>query len=284
MKIAISGPNGFIGSALIGKLVKNGHLVNFLTRESFEMPAEEFLAAKIEGVDAVINLAGAPLVRRWTPAWKEEIRNSRILTTRMLAEAIRNAAARPGLFISWSAIGIYDDIHRHSEASQDFATDFLGQVCRAWEAEAMAVSGLTRVNIIRCGVVIGDGGMLDRLLPVFRIGAGGKIGSGDQPMSFIQIEDLVRIVLRMLEKPDMSGIYNATAPWPTTNYHFTETLGKVLNQPAFLTVPAFLLRWIYGEAAETLIHGQKVFPERLEQEGFTFNFPTIEKALLEVFR
>jgi uncharacterized protein len=284
MKISVSGATGFIGSAVINELVANGHLVNFLTRESFLLPAEEFREQKIEGSDAVINLAGAPLIRRWTAAWKEEIRNSRIVPTRMIAEAIRQARVKPAVLISGSAIGIYDTVHRHTEESRELAGDFLAQVCKDWESEALAVQAFTRVAILRCGVVIGDGGMLRKVQTPFKLGAGGKIGSGDQYMSFIQIEDLVRIIMLILEKPGMSGIYNATAPWPTTNYHFTVTLGKVLNQPAFLAVPAFLLKWIYGEAANTMIHGQSVVSERLEKEGFVFNFPTIEKALREVYK
>ncbi len=284
MNISVGGSGGFIGKAVVQALVEKGHTVNFMPREVFQLSPEEFLARKIEGVDAVFNFAGATVVKRWTPDWKEEIRASRILTTRKIADAIRNATVKPGLFICQSAVGIYDESHRHTEESIDFANDFLAQVCKDWEAEALAVRDLTRVAVLRCGVVIGHGGMLSRVQTAFRYGAGGKIGSGDQYISFIHIDDLARIVLMILEKPDMSGIYNATAPWPTTNYHFTETLGKVMNQPTFLTVPGFLLKWIYGEAAETLIHGQRVLPERLEKAGFVFDYPTIEKALVAVYK
>jgi uncharacterized protein (TIGR01777 family) len=284
MKVAVSGPSGFIGGAIIKQLVSAGHLVNFLTRETFNMPPEEFLENKIEGVDAVVHFAGTPLVRRWNTRAREEILDSRVGTTRKIANAILQARNKPRVFISGSAIGIYDQEHRHTDESTDYDTGFLADVCRQWEEAASLTTEATRLVILRCGVVIGDGGMIGRVQTPFSIGAGAKIGSGDQSFSFIHLDDLVAIVMTALTDGSMSGIYNATAPWPTTNYHFSETLGKVLNQPVFLTVPAFLLRWIYGEAAETMIRGQKVIPARLEQQGFEFKYPTIEKALLAVFR
>jgi uncharacterized protein (TIGR01777 family) len=255
-----------------------------MTRDSFNLPIEEFVAKKIEGVDAVINLAGAPIIKRWTKAWKEEIRNSRILPTRMIAEAISQAAVKPKVLVSASGVGIYDSINTHTEESLNFDTGFLAQVCREWEAEAMKVKDPVRVAVLRQGVVLGDGGMLDKVSFLFSVGLGGTIGNGRQPFSFIHIDDLIAIILAIIENEKMSGIYNAVAPWSTDNRHFTEVLAKVFMQLAFLRVPVFALKLLYGEGASVLCEGQNVVPERLLKENFPFKYPTIEKALVKVFK
>lgn len=284
MRISISGASGFTGSYLVRELVKQGHEVVKMNRDSFSMPLEEFTRMKIEGSDAVINLAGAPIIRRWTEPWKEEIRNSRILTTRKIAEAIRLATAKPMVLISASAVGIYDSINSHTEESLNFGTGFLADVCKEWESEAEAVKDICRVTVLRQGIVIGKGGMLGKVRTPFSIGLGAKIGNGKQALSFIHIDDLAGIVGMILKNPETSGVYNAVAPWPTTNIHFTEVLGKVLNQPALLAVPKFVLKLIYGEGAQTLTEGQKVLPDRLMKLNFPFKYPTIEKALMKVYR
>ncbi len=284
MKISISGGTGFIGSVLVAELVKKGHQVVQITRDSFGMPLEEFTGKKIEGADVVVNLAGAPISRRWTSRWKEEIRNSRVLTTRKIAEAIAAATVKPRVLISGSAIGIYDDIHTHSEESTNFGQGFMTEVCRDWEAEAGKAQPFTRVVILRQGVVIGDGGMVAKIRFPFSIGLGARISRGDQHLSFIYIDDLVSLILTAIENDSMTGIYNAVAPWPTDNRHFSEVLGKVLTQPVFLSIPSFALKLLYGEGAQVVTGGQRVLPERLMNEGFQFKYPTIEKALVRTFR
>lgn len=284
MRISVSGASGFLGGSLVKELVRKDHQVVMMTRESFRMPMEEFIAKKIEGTDAVVNLAGAPIIKRWTASWKEEIRNSRINTTRMIAEAIAGATVRPKVFISVSGIGIYDSVNTHTEESRNFGTDFLAQLCRDWEAEAMKVEGITRLAVLRNGVVIGEEGMMAKLKWPFSVGLGGTIGNGKQHFSFIHIEDLVSLILAIIENENMSGIYNAVTPWPTDNGYFTEVLGKVLNQPAVLRIPLFALKLLYGEGAQVVTDGQRVLPERLMNENFQFKYPTIEKALMRVFR
>lgn len=285
MNVSVSGSTGFIGKYLRGALIEKGHTMIPITRESFQMSDDEFCEKKVEGVDAIVHMAGAPIARKWTSAWKEEILRSRVETTRKMARAVIQASVKPKVFISFSAIGIYDSIHRHTENSTLFDTGFLGSVCKAWEEEAIAAASATRLVILRVGMVVGrGGGALEKMYKPFSIGLGGTIGNGDQAVSFIHVEDLCRIILEALENETMSGVYNAVAPYPSTNYHLTETLGKVLNQPAFLRVPSFVMRLAYGEGAQVVTQGQKVYPERLEQMGFNFRYHTIDKALLNIYK
>jgi uncharacterized protein len=284
MKIAISGGTGFIGSVLSAELVKKDHQVVQITRDSFGMPLDEFTGKKIDGADAVVNLAGAPINKRWTRKWKTEIRNSRILTTRKIVEAIAMATAKPRVLISVSGIGIYDSTNTHTEQSINLGRGFMADICRDWETEAMKTEPFSRVVIFRQGVVIGDGGIVDKIRLPFSIGLGARIGRGDQPFSFIYIDDLISIIMMALENENFTGIYNAVAPWPTDNRHFSEVLGKVFTQPVFFTIPAFAIRLLYGEGAQIVTEGQRVVPERLLNEGFQFKYPTIEKALVRALR
>jgi len=249
------------------------------------MPDNEFLATKIEGADAVINLAGAPILKRWTENYRKKIYNSRIETTRKIANAILHAKVKPKVFISNSAIGIYDSVNVHTEESTGFSDNFLGKVCRDWEAEALAAVGNARVVLLRTGVVLSSkGGALKAAHGPFSFGLGGIIGKGDQPFSWVHIRDLVHIYQTILENENISGVVNAVAPNPTTNFHFTKTFGKVLNQITVFKIPIFALKAIYGDAASTLTEGQNVVPEKLLKNGFEFEFPTIEKALLNLYR
>jgi uncharacterized protein len=189
------------------------------------------------------------------------------------------------LFICASAIGIYDSEHEHNDDSTWFAGGFLADLVRSWESEAIKASAYTRTSILRTGLVLGGGGgALKKMYLPFSIGLGGKIGNGRQMMSWIYLEDLAAIYQFIIENPSLSGIYNAVAPEPVTNEHFTEIFGKVLNQPSLLTVPSFALKAIYGEGAQTLVTGQNVKPERLLKEGFVFQYPTIEKALVKIYK
>ena len=285
MKLSISGSTGLIGHELIDTFSGTDWTFSIINRESFNMPDDEFREKKIEGADAMINLAGAPVLKRWTESYKKEIHDSRIGTTHKIATAILNARVKPRVFISTSAIGIYDNMNVHDEESSGFSDGFLGKVCHDWEAEAMAVRDQTRVVIVRNGVVLSSkGGALKKAHGPFSFGFGGVIGDGCQAFSWIHIRDLMHVYQTILENETISGIINAVAPEPTTNFHFTKTLGKVLNQMTVFKVPASALKLIYGDAAVTLTEGQNVVPGKLLKYGFKFEFPTIEKALLNIYR
>jgi uncharacterized protein (TIGR01777 family) len=285
MIASISGATGFIASSLIKKLREKGWEVKTIDRESFRLPDPVFAASLIEGTDAVINLAGAPLSRKWTPAYKQELLDSRILTTRKIVNAIQSVPTKPEIFLSSSAIGIYDSVQSHTESSQAYTGSFLSELCRKWETEALAATGCTRVAVLRTGLVLGrNGGALEKMYYPFRIGLGAKIGNGRQPVSFIHIDDLTGAIIRILEDRTLQGAINAVSPIPTTNREFTTILGKVLGQPAVLTIPSFLIRMIYGEGSVILLEGQKVLPEKLEKAGFRFQYPTIQNSLVRVYK
>ncbi len=284
MIVAISGASGFVGQALTKKITEKGGIVRVIDRQSLSLSENEFNKQKIEGTDVVVNLAGASVSRRWTPEWKKEIYNSRINITRKIAEGIISADNKPSLLISASAVGIYDSIHTHSESSSLFAETYLAKVCRDWEGEASKAGKSTRVVIFRFGVVLGEnGGALKKMQGPFSHGLGGKIGNGKQVMSFIHLADLIDAILMATETPAMHGIYNAVSPYPVTNAEFTVTLGKILRQPAILTIPPFALKLMYGEGAQVLLEGQRALPERLMEAGFTFRYPTLQNALKRIF-
>jgi uncharacterized protein (TIGR01777 family) len=285
MQISMSGATGFIGDMLIKRFFEKGWPVNVIDRQSLTLDDKEFIEKKIEGSDVVINLAGAPVLKRWNEGYKKEIYDSRIDTTRKITIAIRNARRKPLVFISGSAIGIYNSKETHTEESRHFAADFMGKVCRDWEHEALEAAVSTRVVIFRTGVVLGqNGGALKTMYTPFKFGLGGIIGNGKQSFSWIHITDLMNAFVFAIENESFSGIVNAVAPDPTTNYHFTKTFGKVLNQPAIMRVPEFALKLMYGEGSQALTSGQNVLPEKLLKAGFTFSFPTIEKALMNLYR
>jgi uncharacterized protein (TIGR01777 family) len=285
MLVSISGSTGLIGQEVIKTYTDKGLTFRIINRDSFKMPDQEFLETKIEGAGAVINLAGAPILKRWTESYRKELQESRIETTRKIANAIIRAKVKPKVFISNSAIGIYDTLTVHGDDSRAYADNFLGKLCRDWEAEALAASEHTRVVLLRTGVVLSSkGGALKAAYGPFKFGLGGVIGTGDQAFSWIHIRDLVHIYKTILDNENISGVVNAVAPYPTTNYHFTKTFGKVLNQITIFKIPTFALKTIYGDAASTLTEGQNVIPEKLLNNGFEFEFPTIEKALLNLYR
>jgi uncharacterized protein len=285
MQISLSGATGFIGDILKKRLIEKGWSVIIINRESFAMTDEEFMVKKIEGSDVVLNLAGAPVLKRWNEHYKDEIYHSRIDTTRKISTGIRNVTRKPRIFISGSAIGIYNSSETHTEESQHLADDFMGKVCRDWEQEALQASGSTRVIIFRTGVVLGkNGGALKTMYFPFSLGLGGTIGNGKQAFSWIHIADLINAFLYTIENEKLSGIINAVAPEPTTNYDFTKAFGKVLVQPTIMRIPEFALKLFYGEGARALTVGQKVLPDKLMKAGFTFRFPTIGKALLDIYK
>ncbi len=280
MKIAISGATGFIGNALSNFLEKKGHDVIAISRKDLSGEIA-LLSRKMKGVDGVVNLAGAPVLKRWSSRWKEMIYNSRVETTSFITAAINGMEKPPTVFLSASAVGIYDVFEVHDDYSTAYGTDFLSEVCVDWESEALQVDkNKVRLAVLRLGMVLSKrGGALKPMLLPFKMGLGGKIGDGSQVMPFIHLEDLLRAMEWILFTPDIQGVYNLVAPQMVSNREFTHTLARVLHRPAFLTVPACGLRALYGEGASILTLGHKVIPSRLQKEGFHFKYPDLESAL-----
>lgn len=250
-------------------------------RSVLELPAVEIVKV-VSGSQVVINLAGEPVAGRWSRVKKERILNSRIKTTHKLVEALNMLSEKPSVFISASAIGIYNDSQPHDESSLNFGNDYLAEVCSLWENEASAISPDVRKVIIRIGIVLGkNGGTLHKLMPLFRLGLGGKLGTGRQMMSWIHIDDLVKSV-DFIIKNKVSGIANLTAPYPVSNREFTIALGRVLRVPTFISVPEFAIKLIFGEGAGVILQSITVYPKVLTQNGFRFRYNYLEEALEEI--
>ena len=282
MRIVISGANGFIGRNLTIVMQKRGWEVIPLGRGDFEK-GKAHLSQKITGSDVLINLAGVPIVHRWSESYKQELCDSRILTTQRLVEAMAASAEIPKLFISTSAIGIYAEAGRHTELVYVPAGDFIGKLCQDWEAEASVASAFTRTAIFRLGIVLArEGGALPKMMLPFKLGVGGKIGSGKQGFSWIHLQDLIAAYFFVIENDPLSGTYNLTSPEPCNNFIFTKTIARILHRPALFTVPAFVLKLIYGEGAAAVTGGQIALPERLLSAGFQYKFPALEGALKDI--
>jgi len=280
MNILMSGATGFIGNHLSRAFGDKGWKVVPLGRDDLKLPDKDFLK-KMEGADVVINMAGASIAERWTEEYKKIMYASRVVTTRKIVNALEEMSRKPGVFISTSAVGIYDTEGEHTEEDEQYANDFLGKLALDWEHAALKAgeTGI-RTVIFRFGVVLGlDGGALQKMLIPFRMGLGGVIGHGKQPFSWVHVEDLIRAYTTVIENDTYHGIYNLTSPHPTTNAGLTKALGHALHKPAFMHVPAFAFRLQLGEGAKVLLEGQRVFPKRLLESGFTFRFTEIETAL-----
>lgn len=295
MNILITGGTGFIGTPLSRELRNSGHTVVVTTRQTSDSkdkltwnPPALIPSEVISGFDAVINLAGEPVAPgRWTKRRKELIMSSRINTTRALIESIRKAASKPKVLISASAIGYYG-AHSDEYVMEDTppASDFLAEVCKAWEAEAVKAqeSGI-RVVLIRIGGVLeSDGGALPKMMTPFKFFLGGPIGSGRQWFSWIHRDDVVGIVKYALENESITGPVNATAPNPVTNKEFSSALGKALRKPSWLAVPAFVIKLTLGELGGMLLTGQRVMPEKILRSGYKFKYDDLESALKAIFR
>jgi uncharacterized protein len=283
MKIAMSGSTGFIGSYLKSVFAEKGWLVVPLTRSDFANGVAA-VHDKIEGCDVVINLAGAPIAARWTKAYKKVLYESRVPLTQKISAAMHGLKHRPAVFISTSGIGIYPSGGPWTEDDQEFSDDFLGHLAWDWEQSALeAQSAGVRTAVFRFGVVLGQaGGALAKMLPLFRLGLGGVIGSGTQPVSWVHIDDLSQVMSIAIEDSSFSGVYNLTAPQPTTNAGLTRALARVVHRPAFIPVPAFAMKLVFGEGACVLLDGQIAAPKRLMDAGFSFRFEHIEDALADL--
>jgi uncharacterized protein (TIGR01777 family) len=293
MLVAISGASGLIGTALSAELTAAGdevvRLVRTQARSASEIrwdPVSGLDPAVLTGVDAVVHLSGAPIAAgRWTPSRKAELRSSRIISTQTLVTAMASATPPPGVLICGSAIGYYGDTgDKMVDESGPAGVGFLPDLVRDWEAaaEPAAAAGIRVVNI-RIGVVLAaDGGMLGRLLLPFRLGVGAKIGSGRQYLSWISLTDTVRAIKFALDREDIAGPVNLTAPEPVTNAEFTKALAQALHRPAVLALPSPVLRAALGELASELLAGARVMPGKLLQAGFSFHDPDIRTALTAI--
>jgi uncharacterized protein (TIGR01777 family) len=297
LTIAITGATGLIGSALTARLETAGHTVRRVARSGTVAPntggrvgeipwdprAGVMDPSALRGCDAVIHLAGEPIARRWTDKRKRSIRESRVQGTTLIAKSIAACEDGPKVLLSGSAIGYYGD--RDDEQLDERSTsgtDFLSGVVRDWEgATAAATDAGVRVVLLRTGLVLStEGGALAKLLPPFRLGLGGPMGSGRQWMSWISLDDHLRIIERALFTPEVRGPVNLVAPNPVTNAEFAKELGRALHRPAFLPLPAFALDIIFGEMARaTILSGQRVLPSNLLASGFQFKHPTLGDAL-----
>lgn len=276
--IAISGASGFVGSRLQSELSAAGHEVRALTRMVLSSP--QTLAKRLTGAHVVVNLAGAPIISRWTEDYKKTLYSSRIDTTRQIVDALATLDSRPELLISASAVGIYAT-GVHTEGNHTLSEGFLGRLAQDWEAEAMRAESIgLRTVVLRLGIVLSpEGGALKKMLGPFRLALGGRIGTGRQYVSWVHMDDLVRVVFRAIEDEGMRGAYNLTAPNPVTNAGFTRALAHVVGLPAIFRVPEFVLRLQFGQGASVLTEGQRVLPERLLKEGFEFRHSEIGQAL-----
>lgn len=295
--ILITGGTGFLGRALVENWLAQSHLVTVLSRNP--LAATRLLGPKVHTAgdlnlllpsgghfDAIVNLAGEPIFGgRWTPERKKRLRDSRILLTEHLVSFIANLPVKPEVLISGSAIGVYGDQGDNilTEESQE-EIDFAQQLCADWENTAIEAENLgVRVCRIRTGLVLDNGGgLLQRMLPAFRLGLGGRLGDGKQWMSWIHRRDWLQVVHTLLHNPDLQGAFNATAPNPVTNQEFSTALAKQLRRPALLPMPASALKLLLGEMSELVLGSQRVLPQRLLDQGFEFQFPTLESALQQI--
>lgn len=275
MNITLTGASGFIGRALAARLTAAGHHVEPLgTRAAAEVPA----------CDAVIHLAGEPVAQRWTPEVRRRIWDSRVDGTRRIVQSMSRFPDRPGALICASAVGIYGS--RGDEVLTEDSPPgqgFLAEVCVAWEREAQAAGALgVRVVNVRTGVVLGHGGALERMLPIFHRGAGGHLASGRQWMSWIHLDDITALYEFALNDVRLRGPVNATGPHPVTNIEFTHALGAALHRPAVLPVPGFALKLKFGEMASVLLDSQRAVPEVAPAAGFQFRYPDLGPALASI--
>ncbi len=270
MKVALTGASGFVGTALQDHFKE----VVYLHRDD----SEELILQKLDGVDVVINLAGAPIIKRWSDPYKKILLESRIKTTETLVRAVNRSHIQH--FISTSAIGVYPDDIRCDENCTEVSGDFLGLLASKWESEALQCVKPT--TILRFGVILGkEGGALAQMITPFKWGVGGIIGDGKMITSWIHMDDLMGMYHFIIDNK-LTGIFNATAPKPVTNYTFTIALGKALHRPTTLPIPKFVLNIMYGEAASVLTGSKEVYPDKIIKAGYKFKFEDIENALQDI--
>ncbi|MGD1714419.1 thylakoid membrane protein ThyD [Dapis sp. BLCC M172] len=304
MKVAITGATGFVGSRLVERLHSEGEQILVLTRNlekakrifpNSAYPNLEIVAYQpkqsggwqksIDGCDGVVNLAGAGIAdERWNTSRKQEIMDSRKVTTEKLVEAIAQANSKPSVLVSGSAVGYYGTSETATfDETSNSGNDFLAEVCREWETAAQPVKDIgVRLVILRIGIVLGMGGTVSKMLTPFQLFAGGPIGSGRQWFSWVHIDDLVGLILHSLRHPEMAGVFNATAPNPIRMGEFCQDLGAALNRPSWIPVPNFAIELLLGDGAVVVLEGQKVLPKQTQASGFEYQYPNVKPALKNI--
>lgn len=291
MKVAISGVSGLIGSALRESLAADGHETLAISRRArepalatatWDVAEGRFDPGPLEGIDAIVHLAGEPVAQRWSAPVKKAIRASRVDVTRLLIAGLERLERKPRVLVSASAVGYYGDRgDTELDESSPAGEGFLPEVCEAWEEAAMEAGKLgIRTVAVRIGVVLSaKGGALRQMLPPFRLGLGGKVGDGRQWMSWIHVDDLVAVFRLALARDDLAGAVNGTAPNPVRNADFVRQLGRALHRPAILPAPAFALKLVFGEMAQILLESQRAAPRRALAAGLSFRYPQLGAAL-----
>lgn len=293
MNIMITGGTGFIGSALTKFFIQKGYLTTILSRHCPALSSVRIIKSieqinVDEKIDIIINLAGAPINKKWTNSYKEVLIDSRLEITKNLILLIKSLKTKPNLLISASAIGYYgNQSNNYIDENSLYINDFTHKLCNLWELEAKKAEKLgVRTCITRLGVVLGkNGGALEEMLPIFRLGLGAKIGSGKQFFSWVHIDDIIGAFNFLIKDKTQKGIYNLTSPNPVTNYRFTKELGKMINRPTVLTIPKFVIKMIFGEMGDKLLlNGSAVYPKKLLDSGYEFQFKTIEASLENILK
>ncbi|HYO81990.1 MAG TPA: TIGR01777 family oxidoreductase [Bryobacteraceae bacterium] len=294
MRVAVTGASGFIGRRLVARLVSEAAEVVTLGRKPAAQRAVDFIPWQasdpvdkqaFNGIDAVIHLAGEPVAQRWSAEVKKRIHDSRVIGTRNVVTALWDGNSRPRVMVAASAVGYYGDRGEEvlTERSRP-GNDFLAQTCVKWEAESRRAEELAvRVVMLRTGIVLGaGGGALATMVPPFRAGVGGPVGSGKQWVPWIHLDDMVEIIMWALHDTRVSGPVNATAPHPVRNAEFAKELGHALGRPSLVPVPAFGLKLMYGEMAGVVLGSQRVVPEGALAAGYTFRHPELGPALRQI--
>ncbi|TVS13218.1 MAG: TIGR01777 family protein [Wenzhouxiangella sp.] len=297
MKVLVTGGSGFVGQRLCQALVEADHIPLVVSRAPDKarsrLPEQALVRQSVadfadQSPSAIVNLAGEPIAEgRWTEKKKKELLQSRIEITRDVVKLCEQLETPPAVLVSASAVGYYGDQGSRDVTEQTTPHDEFGhRLCRAWEAEAVKAESFgVRVAILRIGLVLdAGGGMLAKTTPVFKLGLGGKLGDGKQYMPWVHREDIVGMIMFLLEREDLSGPFNASAPNPVTNAEFTRALGRALNRPAILPAPAPALKLAFGEMSRLLLTGAKMLPRRFEEAGFRFRYERLDEALAAIFR
>jgi hypothetical protein len=282
MKIVICGMSGFVGSALQHHFQGEGNeVIGLSIRPSTSIHA---IVTILENSDVVINLAGASILGRWTSSYKDVLRKSRLETTDKLVAALKQCSIPPHTLLNASAIGVYDSYHQHDERSHDYAEDFLASLVLDWESAAMrAQSVQTRVCVMRFGVVYAQGGgAMEKMIPPFKLGLGGKMGDGFQMISWIHLEDLVQACAFLIKHEELEGVVNLTSPEPISNLEQTKSMGGILNRPTFLDLPAWIVKIAFGEGSSVMLDSKEVYPRVLQESGFVFRYPTFDSAMEQI--
>lgn len=303
MKILITGATGFVGNALMIKLLDQGHDIHVLTRNTRELaslfhnPRVSIFTWKdtstppplesINGISGVINLMGENIAaKRWSKDQKKKLHTSRVDSTRQLTLLLNENLTKPlNFFISSSAVGIYPvNLNECLNEDSKLGHHFLATLCKDWEDAAHTITKAERVIIIRTGVVLEKhGGALAKMLPPFKLGLGGPIGDGNHFMSWIHLDDLVNLYSAAVNNQEMTGVYNGTSPHPVDNFNFTKAIGHALHRPTLLPVPAAILKLAFGEMSSVILDSQKIVSKRLPDSHFTYQYETIESAMNKIF-